>query len=603
MADIESGKCGSPHTMMRRRELAFGDLWKSSGRNSSLMTSYFFPKYPGSKPLSLRNRPFNMALMYLIPYSYFTLRGSRQIGKTVTIGVRIRTHSEIMHRYRTLYVAPHQSPLDTFSRKYAEISRSFINPVVGSRFKQNMMFLEYPNGSTAEFIKIMSSAVNARGKTSDEIIFDEVQLFDPSLEVEVDEVLNDSDFKIRLYTGTSTTTDTLLEQRYLEGTQGTWHIIKDDGSTINCGDPEEIIPCIGPYYMLDPKTQKRLDPLQGFYRYGNPEAFAQRRYSVHIPQILNPKIANNPLEWSNIHRALVRDKKKFIQEKLGIPVEEADAEVTKTDIMRICCNPDSPATRLEKARKRYYKQVVSAFDWGGSDYEPMTKTKISHTVHSILGVAPDNKVDILHIRRHGGKDYKVILNDIVTDHHRFGAGAMASDFGGGQTYHMLLRSHALLDASRHVVFDYDDPDSPLCATPKKSSYPNMLMLNRTESLTMLFMAIVAADPILRAPSWDEMEDYLTDFLNMKRVLTDSEKGIKGRRFVYRRHAAKSDDVVHSLNLGFALLMLCNNQALVLDQAARNLIRHSAYGSSAPPITAPSGISNWASALSEYAQGR
>ena len=422
------------------------------------------------------------------------------------------------------------------------------------------------------------------------------QLFDPSLEVEVLEVLNDSNIKSVMYAGTSTTTETMLEHCYQNGTQGVWHVLRDNGKTINCGNPEEVMKCIGEYCMLDPETGNPLDPLRGYYKYENPAAFEQRAISIHTPQILNPDKTKNVIEWNGIYQTMIRDQKKMIQEKLGIPVAEANQEVSESDLKRICVITDGPDARKAKARSKYYRMVVSGFDWGGSDYNPMTKTKISTTCHAVIGVSPDDRVHILHIRRHAGKDYKTILNQIVADHLAYSGGAMASDFGGGQQYHALLRTHPHIDPSRHVIFDYSAPETAICAPSKTSTLENMLMLNRTESITALYLAIVMDDPILLAPSWVEMEEYLRDFLNLNRVLIDKERGSKGRRFVYHRHPARTDDVVHALNFAYSLLRLSTQQMVIEDPAARVMLRNAIYGGNPGSVKA---LNPFAKALSNY----
>ena len=424
------------------------------------------------------------------------------------------------------------------------------------------------------------------------------QLFDPGLETEVLEVLNDSTIKSILYAGTSTTTESLLEVRYQEGTQGVWHIALDNGQTINCGDAEQVMRYVGPYYMQDPVTGTRINPLNGYYKYENPAGFERNIISIHIPQIINPDKANNALEWNGIYKTMIRDPKKFIQEKLGIPVAEANQEVSEQDLRRICVIQDGPEARKAKCRENYYRLVVSGFDWGGSDYNPMTKSKISSTCHVMLGVAPADKVHIIHCRRHAGKDYKTIMNQIVADHRAHAGGGMASDFGGGQQYHMLLRTHPHLDASRHVIFDYSAPETALCFPSKSSTLENMLMLNRTESITALYLAIVMDDPLLLAPSWLEMEDYLRDFMNMNRVLLDKERGHKGRRFVYHRHPSKTDDVVHATNMAYSMLRLSTQQLLIEDPAARMLIRNAVYGGQGSTIR---NLNPFASAQSTYAR--
>jgi hypothetical protein len=519
---------------------------------------------------------------------------------TVTLGTRQRTNAHLFSNFTSLYVAPHMEPLKTYTRKYMDIDRAFKFPgPVGDKYKQNQTFREYPNGAKVEMLRIQTSATPCRGKSFQELLLDEVQLFDPGLETEVLEVLNDSDIKSVVYAGTSTTVETLLEHRYQEGVQGVWHVLLDDGKTLNCGNAEEVMRYIGPYYMQDPKTGKKIDPLRGFYMYENPSGFENNVISVHIPQIINPDKANNPLEWNGIYKTMIRDPKKMIQEKLGIPIAEANQEVSENDLKRICVLEDGPEARKEKCRKGHYRLIVSGFDWGGSDYNPMTRTKISSTCHAIIGVSPDDRVHLLHVRRHAGRDYKSIMNTIVADHRAYSAGAMASDFGGGQQYHALLRTHPHIDASRHIIFDYSAPEAAICAPSKTSTLENMLMLNRTESITALYMAIVMADPILLSPSWLEMEEYLKDFLNMSRVLLEKESGTKGRRFVYHRHASRPDDVVHAINFAYSLLRLSVQQLLIDDPAARTMIRDAVYGGRPDSVRT---LNPFAKALSNYARG-
>lgn len=425
------------------------------------------------------------------------------------------------------------------------------------------------------------------------------QLFDPGLLTELLEVLSDSAIQSVLYAGTSTTVETLLETEYQAGTQGVWQVLKDDGSVLDCGDHEQVCDHIGPYFLVDPVTKNRLDPLRGYYKYLNPAGFADMRLSVHVPQIINPDIANDKLAWNRLYRTMIRDKKRFIQEKLGIPLEEANREVTKADLKRICVITDGRDELKKKCREGYYRCIISGFDWGGSDYNPMTRTKISNTFHVITGVAPNDKVHILHAKAHGGASYRNIMDNLLMDHFAFSAGAMASDFGGGQQYHSLLRSHPLIDASRHIIFDYDNPDSALCKPMSKEiMLENAFMLNRTESITALYMAILMNDPILLAPVWEESEDYMTHFLNLTRVMT--EKG-EGRRFRYNRHGSKSDDFVHALNMAYSLLRLAHDQTLIADPEGRTKLRGAVYSDTMGGVSGHMG-DPWASALSHYARG-
>lgn len=100
---------------------------------------------------------------------------------------------------------------------------------------------------------------------------------------------------------------------------------------------------------------------------------------------------------------------------------------------------DTPAQIQDKIKRGYYSLIVSGCDWGGSDYNPAIKTKTSYSVHTILGVAPDGCIDILHCKRYAGMDYREIINDILAHHKKFNARVIASDYGVGMAYNMLIR--------------------------------------------------------------------------------------------------------------------------------------------------------------------
>ena len=89
---------------------------------------------------------------------------------------------------------------------------------------------------------------------------------------------------------------------------------------------------------------------------------------------------------------------------------------------------------------------------------------------------------------------------------------------------------------------------------------------------------------------------LEDFLNTRRILSESERGEKGRRFRYLRHGSKPDDFLHAVNMAYSLIRLYYNQALVRDPGARMLLRNAIDGGSGS--VAGGGL---AAALSSYAR--
>lgn len=80
-------------------------------------------------------------------------------------------------------------------------------------------------------------------------------------------------------------------------------------------------------------------------------------------------------------------------------------------------------------------------DWGGSDYNKATKTKLSYTAVTILGLAPDGALDILWSKKYAGMDYRTVAGDFLQAYKKYNCQAITSDFGVGAVYTMLIRDY------------------------------------------------------------------------------------------------------------------------------------------------------------------
>lgn len=107
----------------------------------------------------------------------------------------------------------------------------------------------------------------------------------------------------------------------------------------------------------------------------------------------------------------------------------------------MCVLAETKAQTMEKIKRGYYPLIVSGCDWGGSDYNPQTKTKASYTVHVVLGLAPDGAIDILHMKKYSGMDYGDIAADIMYHHKEFRARVIATDAGVGAFYNNYIRQY------------------------------------------------------------------------------------------------------------------------------------------------------------------
>lgn len=549
------------------------EIYRVCGFNAGLLLPYFFPSCAAlkGKKLTLMRRPFAFCFYHMGIGFVLCIKGSRQISKTSNLICRYKINTHLLPSYKILHIVPHQSHLKTFGTKFREMERDFrfhASETSDPRFRNNLYLKEYPNNSLIQMFHVLGSVDHVRSVTADEIAFDEYQLFDTYFEEDILQTAKTSDLKNRLYTGTSTTTDSPLETMYQDGSQGVWHVRCDNGNKwLDMSSQEHLWSIMSPLGPTCPYTRKPLNMTDGEFVHARPEMLLVDRPSFHVPQVIIPDYAHDTISWkTDIYDKWFRNQhnpKKILQELFGIAVEEGGRELTEQHLKDMC-NPAwteaSMKTRLSK-----YRFIVSGCDWGGSDYNQAERTKASYTVHVILGINHDGTFDILHMRQYAGMEFEYIADEICNKHKEFGAHALASDYGGGQGYNNLLRKHAKMDATRCFVFFYS---APVTAPVKVSdnSYYNMFSLNRTESITSLYTAIKNSPSRIRCFNYEEAKERLLEFLNMRRIPTDKDHGVA--TFRYQRHGAKPDDTLHAVNFGFALGRMMLNEPLMEDPAVK-----------------------------------
>ena len=543
------------------------DIYRLCDYNPGFLIPYFFPKFhptvPKPTPLTLQDRPYAFAIFYFQIGGFIVFRASRQIGKSTSIAARQLVNAHIIHKYKSLYVTPHQEFLNTYANRLRDMEREFRFTRHSPELRSNLKYKECDNGSTVTLVKCLTDSAEARSKTSDELLYDEYQLLDPELEPDIEQTQKASHMPSTVYAGTSTTIGSPLECRYQESSRATWHIKSPDGKHwINCGDIEEATSIIQPAGPTCPYSGQLLDVTQGTFVHENERAMLDNQIGFHIPQIIIPDYAHDIVKWREIYRVFKKyDHKKFSQEVLGIPTEEGSREITLGDLHRMCVIPEMPSTLMKRAKAHYYRYVISGCDWGGSDYNPAEKTKVSYSVHVILGITQDWKIHILHMRQYSGMDYREISNEIMKDHVSYNANALGADFGVGGAYNMLIRESKKINVKRHLILQYVGPNAAPLAKPPKSALFNHWTLNRTESITELFRSIREGE--LLCYPWEEAEDHLMDLLNMYRIPSESAGGVTG--FRYQKHGAKPDDTLHALNFAYVIARLYMKHPLMHDK--------------------------------------
>jgi len=414
--------------------------------------------------------------------------------------------------------------------------------------------------------------------STDELLYDEYQNFDPSFEPEIDEIQRASEMPVTIYAGTSLTTDTALEGKYSDSSQGVW-IIKCQGcSHENIPTPEEgVMDMIQPKGVCCSKCGKLLDVTKGRFEHLVQEKFELGFYGFHIPQIIVPAVVNNKIRWDEIYRKkLHQDPRKFLQENLGIPTQEGEREITEADLRRICVLGEEFEPYRQKALNGQYYAVFSGCDWGGSDYDTSNKTKLSYTCHAMLGLNRNGTFEIIHAKRYEGMSYPAIADDIMERHNSLGGLALGADHGVGYAYNMLMRER--MDAEHNFIFKYAGPNSEVLQESKTMF--NMYSVNRTESITSLYYAV--RNMRITSLSWNRMGEYLSELLNLIRIPNEAPGGATG--FLYRKHGSKSDDFLHALNFAYIVGRVFLLENIVEDRSLLERMKQSMTRSGAVQIS-------------------
>ena len=309
-----------------------------------------------------------------------------------------------------------------------------------------------------------------------------------------------------------------------------------------------------------PHNGQLLKPASGEFVHASQRMLEMNRVSFHLPQVIVPEYASGErfLEiWTDFDRWPIT---KFLREVWGIALDTGSCELSETDLKACCADWTFDQIQSEVlSGKRRYAYIFSGLDWGGSDYNPATKSKISYTVHTMWGLRPDGIMDLIYAYRHAGQNYQDIAGTIVAAHNKFKAFGMGTDNGGGAYYNAYMRDCGRIPTNRIITFNYSETKSVLERIPHPDAH--LYALHRTDSLTATIFDI--KNKRVTFPRWDTSHGFVSDCLNLRRNITESQSGRGVMR--YMRPGSKSDDFLQSMNYALTLKRIVTKEAFIPNQ--------------------------------------
>ena len=206
----------------------------------------------------------------------------------------------------------------------------------------------------------------------DVVAFDEVRLVEPQTDIDQAlERITASEYKVKIFMSTAGYPNLDIHERFLLGTQLTWHI------KCNCLDgfvPSDVFPdCVvdtgKEVYLRCPKCKYRIhDTQNGMYIAHNPGG---RYPSYHVSQLCARHITVTEV-WEHFLRT--RNKKEFFNAKLGKPYVDEENMPINDDVLQNCINEDLRWAYQQGAKKERKRNNAMGVDQhSGNNYVVISK--------------------------------------------------------------------------------------------------------------------------------------------------------------------------------------------------------------------------------------
>lgn len=524
-------------------------------------------------PLTLKDHfPLEPLFATRVPPT-LTLKGSRQIGKTEMLRVRLLSRCALSKDHHvTLVVTPLGEMIKRFSHGLTVILED--SPVrsllLGPGAINNVLHKQFLNRSQLFFSFAFLDCTRIRGVPARDNLIEEAQDIDPDFLPIIHETMSAAPYPTKIYSGTPLTMEGTLQRCWNESSQAEWVIKCHHGG---CGHWN--IPAMG--YDLDgmigdfrediseeepgvvcAKCRKSLRPRTGRYVHARPE----RRFihpGIHIPQIIMPVHYSSPTKWGELLAKRAGHwnftPAKFYNEVLGESCDSGAKLVTLEELHAAAILPWENKLDQVLERSNFNDYIYRCFcvDWGGGG-----EKQDSFTVMAVVGLRANGKIDVLYAEKSFTplahiKEAKRCLELFKRfrchyfAHDATGAGALRETF----MVHSGLNKRCIVP----MVIQRTLPGRPIITFHEETDVVprSYYLLDKTRSLLTTCAAIQTGFLRFFKDDWksDEEPGLLRDWMALIEDKTDSKYG--SDLYAVMRHPHRSDDFAQAVNMGCCAL--------------------------------------------------
>lgn len=367
------------------------------------------------------------------------LMTGRQVEKSTTVSIKISNNVLLRNFSRSLYVAPLNEQVKTFSRgRMDKLFRYSQKDLIRKRYMRseltNQVFhKEFTNGSEIYFRNCYEEADNIRGLSIDDIFIDEVQdILVDALPV-IMETQARSKNKHFFMTGTPKSLSNTIQKQWEKSSRGEW-VIKCP----KCNTHQVLgVPNVTPkgFICRAPRCHQSLPDIaraMGKWEHVKPEAELK---GYRITQMMVPDIDPKSL-YQKIEEY---PKNRLYNEVLGRSFEKADKPFSES-LLRSITQDD--LAMYPRAMDEFANQsTFLGIDWGEGEKHGSQGT--GYTVLAVCAMNAEGKMQLLFAKRFERGDeldpdfqLQYILNVVQS----YRVATVVADYGAGLKENMRLRN-------------------------------------------------------------------------------------------------------------------------------------------------------------------